>query len=439
MADAFETKYDNALTLLLKRTEGKSANGEFAALGFTSNLDLLCDFEPDELNRLIETNLHDVSRDDIRPASIIKTMKDLLLTISFFCINGIGGEVDIQNTEDLKKSFRFKYGMGGTATQAALALSEVGGRTLVHLTDDSPEVCEILNKAHIYTVDKGELVHSDRLIQKNEQEMHFIIQFMKGGSVKIAGKEYQIPASNRLILTKTTVNETVPMNPDYFTWIENHAERVSSNVVSSFNCIINEEILMQRIRFVKSHIEKYHLKNKNGIVYYEDAHYHDKKIRKSVLEELCPVVDIMGMNEEELAYTLHEMYGIQSDDDDIISYIEGALELMNRLSVRKGVVIHTKDYSMYVGKKTDADIESGLMFGNILATAKAANGWYGTKEQIKEILKNEMSSKGLLFRKQVLNSRYASEVTLVPTRYIEKPKYTIGLGDAFVGGLQMCF
>ena len=28
---------------------------------------------------------------------------------------------------------------------------------------------------------------------------------------------------------------------------------------------------------------------------------------------------------------------------------------------------------------------------------------------------------------------------LVPSRYLEMPKTTIGLGDSFVAGMQMCF
>jgi ADP-dependent phosphofructokinase/glucokinase len=40
---------------------------------------------------------------------------------------------------------------------------------------------------------------------------------------------------------------------------------------------------------------------------------------------------------------------------------------------------------------------------------------------------------------KVADSKYADCVTLVPTKYIDKPKYTIGLGDSFVAGVQTCF
>lgn len=150
-------------------------------------------------------------------------------------------------------------------------------------------------------------------------------------------------------------------------------------------------------------------------------------------------MDIVSLNEEELKYTLKEMYDFDIDISDIISCVEGAKFIREKFGIRKGIIIHTKDYSMYVGEKLKADIEKGLMYGNMLATAKAQNGSYGTKEQIGEVLTFELSPKGIENYSKVIESKYADEVTLVPSKYIDKPKYTIGLGDSFLGGVQMCF
>ena len=58
---------------------------------------------------------------------------------------------------------------------------------------------------------------------------------------------------------------------------------------------------------------------------------------------------------------------------------------------------------------------------------------------IEEILKLDMSDKGLYNLRLLEESPYKDRAILVPTRYIDKPKYTIGLGDSFTGGFQMCF
>ena len=86
-----------------------------------------------------------------------------------------------------------------------------------------------------------------------------------------------------------------------------------------------------------------------------------------------------------------------------------------------------------------ADIERGLIYGNLLATTKANNGWYGTREQIKEVLAFDCSPKGMEHYQTIAKSQYAGKVILVPSKYIDTPKHTIGLGDSFMGGVQICF
>ena len=330
--------------------------------------------------------------------------------------------------------------MGGTAVQAAMALSQLGCPSIVHLTDDSKEVCEILKSPVIYAVSQdGRLVHTDEIVQTNEQEIHFIIQFKKGDMIRLGSQEARIPCSNRLIITKITVNEFVPFAKPYFEWIERNGASVSSNVLSSFNALLDPVVLKERLEYVKGHVEKYREANPDGIVFFEDAHYHDYTVRKLCLETVYSCVDIVSLNEEELKYTLKEMYDFDVDIEDIISCVEGARFIREKFKIRRGVIVHTKDYSMYVGEPLKADIERGLIYGNLLATAKAWNGWYGTKEQIQEVLGFELSPKGVENYEKVKASRFAKEVTLVPSKYIDKPKYTIGLGDSFVGGVQMCF
>lgn len=435
-----ERKYQQAFDSLSENVVRRVSGQEFAALGYTSNLDLIGEFDVCLLNDLLEKNLVDAELSEMKSAKKIDTIQDLLETVVYYCSRGIGGEVDVDNVELVAETFRFKYGMGGTATQAAMALSQVGCPTVVHLTDDSQEVRNILDSPYIYAVSQeGDLVHTREIEQKNEQEIHFIIQFKKGDVIRLKNQKLEIPCSNRLILTKVTVNEFVPFSKPYFEWIEKHAKNVRSNVLSSFNCLADKEVLKERLRYVKDHVEKYRKNNPEGIVFFEDAHYHDQTIRRMCLDSIYPYVDIVSLNEEELKYTLNEMYGFPVNINDVLSCVEGARFIRNKFGVRKGVIVHTKDYSMYVGEKLRADIEKGLMYGNMLATAKAQNGSYGTKEQIKEVLQFELSAKGMENYQRLQDSEYKNEVVLVPSKYIDKPRYTIGLGDSFVGGVQLCF
>lgn len=434
-----EQKYKKVFEGMEEIISERVKNKKYMAMGYTSNLDMLCDFQVERLNGLLKEYMPDAKLSDMRPAGSIVTMPDLLETLVYYCSNGIGGEVDVENTALVEESFQFEFGMGGTAVQAALALSELGCPSLVHLTDNSKEVCDILNTPFVYTINEdGRLVHTDKIIQTQEQEVHFIIQFKKGDKIDLGHQEIEIPCSNRLILTKVTVNKSVPFSMPYFQWVEENARQVSSNVLSSFNVILDSAILEERLDYVEQHVKVYRRHNPGGIVYFEDAHYHDDTVRRLCLETVYSCVDIVSLNEEELKYTL-EMYRFPADIEDIISCVKGAKFIREKFGIHRGVIVHTKDYSMYVGEQLEADIETGLIYGNLLATAKARNGWYGTREQIKEVLGLECSSKGVEGARKVAESEYASEVVLVPSKYIDKPKYTIGLGDSFVGGVQICF
>jgi len=433
-------KYLSAYEKLNETIHNHVMQNRYPAMGYTSNLDLVCDFRVEILNELLSEYLPNAKLSEMKPAGKIRDMRDLIGTLVYFCSNGIGGEVDIENIEVVKKSFQWENGMGGTSAQAAMALAAVGCPSIIHLTDDSREVCGILQSPYIYTVSEDEkLIHTDAVIQKQKPEIHCIIQFKKGGKICLSGQEAIIPVSNRLILTKVTVNEFVPFSKPYFTYVEKNALNISSDVLSSFNVLLDQNLLLERLKFVKQHVKKYREGNGSGIVFFEDAHYHDYEVRSLCMETIYPHVDIVSLNEEELKYTLY-MYRFSVDIDDILSCVEGTKFIKEKFCVQKGIIVHTKDYSMYVGGRMDTvDIESGLIYGNLLATAKAENGWYGNKEQVQRVLDLPLSPKGIENLRIIADSKYANEVVLVPTKYIDKPKYTIGSGDSFVAGVQMCF
>lgn len=433
-------RYEEAYEKLLCVGEERRKRKAGTAMGCTSNLDLLCEFDTERLNRLLESHLQGEKLADMKTVPLIQNIQELLRTIVYYCVRGIGGEADVSNVELVKMCFNCQEGMGGTAVQAALALAGLECDSVVHLTDDSKEVCRLLESPFVYTVSgEGEVVHTDHIKQTQEQEVHCIIQFQKGSMIRLGEEQIEIPCSNRLILTKITVNASVPLSKAYLKWVEEHAAYIKSNVISSLNAILEQEVLRQRLRELEEHIRRYRENNPEGIVFFEDAHYHDDAVRKLCLETLYSFVDIVSLNEEELKYTLEEMYGFHVDIEDIQSCIEGAEFIRKKFGIQKGVIVHTKDYSMYVGEKLKADIEKGLMYGNMLATAKAYNGWYGTKETVEEILKFPLSPKGMEHERTIRESEYAGKVVLVPSKYMDKPRYTIGLGDSFVGGVQLCF
>lgn len=424
---------------LQDRIARRNKDGVYTSLGYSSNLDLVPEFTAGDLNRLLAEHLPDGILREMKPAKLIRNVRELLETIVYFCLHGIGGEVDIEDPDLIRASFPCRNAMGGTAVQAALALDRLGAGSIVHLSDDSKEVLDQLISPNIRVpLADGKLGGAQDVKGINPQETHVIIQFQKGNRICLGGQEEVIPASNRLILTRNTINVTLPLDENYLGWVEEHARQVSSNVLSSFNCILDPAVLTQRLARIREHVEKYRANNPDGIVYFEDAHYHDKDVRRLCIETMYPHVDIMSMNEEELQYTM-EMYQFPIEIDDIFSCVNGVQYLLDKFGIKRGIIVHTKDYAMFAGDRAGLDIESGMAYGSLMATARAAFGEYANDAQIRKILEGPLSSVGLENQEKIENSSLKDHVIVVPTFALDRPKYTIGLGDCFTGGVQLCF
>ena len=437
--EEIEEKYLAAYRELEGAVQRRAHEGIYTALGYTSNLDLICGFKAETLNALLAECGGEEPLWEMRPAKAIRTKEDLARSLAYYCIRGSGGEVDVEEPDAVKSVFEVAPAMGGTGVQAAMALAAIGCPSVVHLTDDSPDVCRILSSPFISAVSEaGCLIRASSVAQTHEQEIHFTVQFKKGDVIRYRGDEAVIPSSNRVMLTQVTVNATVPFFAPYFRWIEENAARVSSNVMSSFNCIIDTDILEERLFFAAEHVRRYREANPRGVVFFEDAHYHSTAARRLCRETIYAAADIVSINEEELKGALEEC-GFPINIEDIFSCVEGARFIRERFGVHKDVIVHTKDYAMYAGDPLGASLERALAHGNLMATAKAASGCYGSMAALAEVLKLPLSPKGLECLAALKGSRLAGEAILVPSRYIDKPRFTVGLGDSFIGGAQICF
>jgi ADP-dependent phosphofructokinase/glucokinase len=82
--------------------------------------------------------------------------------------------------------------------------------------------------------------------------------------------------------------------------------------------------------------------------------------------------------------------------------------------------------------------------GNLMSATRARIGRYGDRTECAETLSLPLSPKGLRIREEVLERETAGAeddilCIVVPTRLMERPKYTIGLGDTVVAGVQTAF
>lgn len=435
---AYQDKYREYLEAVPGVIARCRETGNRPVVAFTSNYDAIANCDEESFNRLLETYLkEEPSYTEEEP---IESMEDFARIISYFAINGLGGEVDITSgavAEELKKSFPMQYALGGTCAQSTGALSAMGVPVLTHFTDQSEDVLVSMDFKGAESVKNGERILLKDCISGENALIHFIMQYSKGDVLHIGGKEYVIPVSNRLIMQYDQVHKVMPVREDFLSYVEEHAEQVYSYSISGFNAILDMDIMKERANQIKEHLEKVKAKNPNVVVYFESAHYISTKIRDYLYGVLAPYMDIMGMNEEELVHLTKMEHPV--DKDDIDSIINGLDYILEQFPA-KGIVMHSKDYSLYYGKKMEGiDLEMGLTLGNLMSGTKARAGHYGSLDDCRENLKLDLSPVGVSFAERLERMRTKHTPILVPSRYMEKPSYTIGLGDTFVAGVQLCF
>ncbi len=436
---AYQDRYLEYLDSVPEIAERCFAVGGGPVLAYTSNLDVVVKWNADTFNELLDQYLKE--EPSFTDEETIDDMEDFARIVSYFAIHGYGGEVEVTSkevVEELKRLFEYRYELGGTCAQGSAALGAIGMPVLTHITDQSAEVIEWLDYKGMESTKDGKRVPIRECISGETPLLHLIVQYSKGDKIRVRGKEYEVALSNRIIIDYDQVHKIMPVRRDFLDYLEEHAEKISSYDISGFNAIREQEVLEGRIRELAEHYRIIKEKNPNIVIYFESAHYISSQIRDALYDGIGEYMDIMGMNEEELE-DLTKRKAHPVDKEDIESVLNG-LDYVLELYPAKGIVMHSKDYALYYGEPmATVDIEMGLTLGNLMSGTRARIGKYGTKEDCRKSLELGLSRIGLEFAERLSHIQRKHTAVLVPSRYMEKPRYTIGLGDTFVAGMQLCF
>ena len=427
----------------LQRQVSSGQKGEYRPLvGFCSNADVVLSWDAAVYNQILKRYLH--TEPDQGRNEQIASMEDFARISSWYITHGIGGNMDISNVQvcdELLACFASEPALGGTGAQAAAALGAVGIPADVHLTDRSKPVCAMLSGRGIMTADHGERIAVENCRSESVPIYHFILQFQKDDIIEIDGKKIRIPCSNRLILFFDSVHRLLPIAEDDCGCYERESQNLTSYLLSGFDAVVDVAVIEARLELLSRHITRLRQSNPRMVFYLEGAFYLNPAVKTRVMCQLGPLVDIVGMNEEELAEAVAD-FGQKIDLDDAQQVIGGLALYLTRFHLR-GIVLHTKDYALYYGKPlAGIDLEQGLTLGNLMAATRARTGRYGNLHDCAQTLALPLSARGQSFAEQFMQLDGQLEdrvLTAVPSRYMEHPRYTIGLGDTFTAGMQISF
>ncbi len=431
-------KYDEYLSGIPADIARLKGSGKHIVLGYTSNYDVVLVWDAAAYNDILSEYLR--CEPSAQPGETIDSMEDFARITSAYAIKGLGGAFDITDLsvcDELQSRFEAESSLGGTCAQGATALSTLGFPVNVHITDESEAVCGLMNNPGVTVIGERGMQPILEGASKEPPIYHFILQFAKGDIIKIGGREYEIPLSNRLILPYDKVQKIVPITRRFRSYWETHASEMFAYLVSGFDAIIDEDTMRERGAELATHIAAMRAADKDFKIYFEGAYYINKKVEAIAEQTLCPLADICGMNEEELIAKMSEE-GIALDTQRPAEVLSALERVLRKYGIR-GIVLHTKDYALYYGEAPDIDIEKGLTMGNLMSGTRARIGRYGTQEDCKATLALPLSERGLAFANGLSELNVERCACCVPSRYMERPKYTIGLGDTFVAGMHTCF
>lgn len=408
-------------------------------LAFTSNYDVVLKWNAETFSCLMDRYL--CQEPGAQAGDRIESMQDLARISAYCAIHGLGMNFDITDIgvcNVLMESFETERALGGTGAQAAAALSTAGFPAAAALTDQSREVCAMLNQSDMRVVSQGQLIPVMEGASGDPPVYHIILQFAKGDVIRVGGREVEIPLSNRLIFFYDTIHKIVPIRDDFMEYLPSHPEKVSSLVVSGFDAVIDPEIVKERAAQIETMLTALRKRSISIPVYMEGAFYMNPEVKEILFRTLGHCCTVIGTNEEELA-DLMKRRGLETDLADPASVL-GSLEAMLGWYGPEGVILHTKDYALFYGRcPAGVDMEKGLTIGNLMSATRARCGRYGSMEDLKESLDIPLSAEGLRFFDGIQRLEKKHEAVIVPSRYLERPRYTIGLGDTFVGGVQTCY
>ncbi len=409
-------------------------SGRRIVFGYTSDLDVAIEWNGETFSEILSAYLKEEPRH--LPGDVIDSMPSFARIVSSYMIHGLGGEIDITDNavcEYLESRFKAARILGGTCAQGATVLTAIGLPVLVHITDKSREVSRLMDGPGVRVVAREGVVPIMEGASAEPPVRHFILQYPKGIRITANGVIYEVPASNRLIMDFDEIHKYLPLDRHFLDYCETFADGLRVYSVSGFNAILDAGIMEQRTDELAVHYGRVKSRNPDCMIYLEDAHYLRFDLKELLFSKFAGLVDVFGMNDEELVD--HAMrLGFRTDREDLSSVLHGLDALLRRYSMR-GIVLHTKDYSLFYGSELEGvDVAKGLTLGNILAGTRARTGRYGSYEDCGETLRLPLSPRGIAFSEQLARMKTGKCVHLVPSLYMDRPTYTIGLGDTFMGG-----
>lgn len=433
----------------------KVRNTNIVATAFNTNIDAVLKIKGERLADLIKDC--GLTEDEANNSSTnLQNGKDVVHGIFKCFTKGIAEEWitdDKSVYEWMSKNLGYdRLQMGGQGGIVANALSSLKVQKVIAHTNSHPKLQaeQFINSDNLLAIDEnGKLKKAYEINRSKDIPLiHWIIEFDIDDTLEVWGKQFVCPKSNRFIATYDPANIDLVINEGFVK--ELNLNGFDYLILSGYHALTSKRNGVSLVQGTIPLIKEWKMNNPNGIIHLEVASTQDKEVRKSIVNDIAPLADSIGMNERETLDVLelidNEKY-LEIKDKKLTSAI-----LFDALTIIKEYIkcprIQLHMFGLYVTlqdkdfKITPEQNLNGMMLASVVAATKAGMGkiedydkllWsYGREVadvSIKELtLLSEYIEDKDLIQKGI--SFYQNwDVIAVPTILIEKPLTLVGMGD----------
>lgn len=450
----------------------KNIRGIFVA--YNSNIDAIKHIEKDDFDKLLKNvNLENVKHRSMSFPRVIKDPDDLMARLVIAMRDGKAAEVPTYSTdvhEWLTNHIDFDNAyMGGQAGIISNFLANIDIKNIVtYVPWLSKEQAEYFtnSKNLLYpVVENSKLTFKHPINAYNpeyEPKVNWIMEFSKGLEVQYGEEEFVVPRDDRLILSSRPTWLRIDMSKELYEQLPELGKNVDGAILSGYQMIKeNYEDGSTYHDYVKKSVDAIkRLKDGNPDIriHVEFTSIQDKFIRERILKDIVSQhVHSLGLDTIEVANALNVLdyeelaYAVINKTEKGISALyEGAVRLLYELELER-VHVHSLGYFICVVKNTHpVDIEdhrNALLFASTASAAKAKIGNIKSVDDIKTGLETPVSDKGYNHLQEL--AKYLEkegicltkecekgyirtpyhDVIIIPTKVVENPVATVGIGD----------
>ena len=451
-------------------------DGMFVA--YNSNIDAIKHLTEADLSKLIglfkETEI--MERIETYPREI-KDPIDFMARLLISMREGKAAEIPTYNSdvhEWLKEHLGFDYAhIGGQAGIISNFLSSLGLKKVVvyvpWLSQEQAEYFVDTDNLWHPKVENGKvfLKHPREAFKPNiESKVNWILEYSTNLNVSCDGRNFKVPRNNRLIISSHPKWLRLDMEREVYEQL-NSIFPIDGAMLSGYQLITEKyedgSTYQDHVARSVQVIEKLKSLNPELRIHVELTSIQNRVIRKAILTEIVAKhVHSLGLDTMEIANALnvlgHEELSysvITKEEYGITSIYQGAVQLLKDLSLER-VHVHSLGFYICILVKdhplTLKEHRGFLLFSSTLAAAKAIRGNIENFMEAEVGLEVPISSDGIeglenfkiycVGRKLCTLEEFESgylygpdhDAVIIPTKIVNKPKATVGIGDVISAG-----